>query len=50
MDPGGGVTLTLSVRVGFGVGNISNTIEHLILGTDPGYLNSEPPQYVSVAT
>ncbi len=44
------LTLSGRCRVGFGVGNISNTIEHSILGTDPGYLNSEPPQYVSVAT
>ncbi len=44
--------LTLSGRfmVGFGVGHISNMIEHYILGTDSGYLNSEPSQYVSVAT
>ncbi len=33
-------------RVGFGVGHISNTIEHKFLATVPGYLNSEPPQYV----
>ncbi len=37
-------------RVGFGVGHISNLIEHSLLGTDPGYLNSEPSQYVPVAT
>ncbi len=44
------ITLSGRCRVGFGVGNISNTIEHSILGTDPGYLNSEPPQYIPVAT
>ncbi len=44
------LTLSGRFRVGFGVGHISNTIEHSFLGTDPGYLNSEPPQYVSVAT
>ncbi len=44
--------LTLSGRfmVEFGVGHISNTIEHSFLGTDPGYLNSEPPHYVPVVT
>ncbi len=43
-------TLSGRFRVEFGVGHISNTIEHYLLGTDPRYLNSEPPQYVSVAT
>ncbi len=36
--------------VGFGVGDISNTIEHYILVTLLGYLNyDEPPQYVPKA-
>ncbi len=38
------LTLSGRFRVGFGVGHISNTIEHSFLGTDPGYLNSEPLQ------
>ncbi len=44
------LTLSGRFRVGFGVGHISNMIEHSFLGTDPRYLNSEPAQYVSVAT
>ncbi len=36
------VTLSGRFRDGFGVGHISNTIEHSLLGIDPGYLNSEP--------
>ncbi len=38
------LTLSGRFRVGFGVGHISNTIEHSFLGTDPGYFNSEPLQ------
>ncbi len=37
-------------RVGFGVVHISNKIEHSFLTTVPGYLNSEPPQYVPEPT
>ncbi len=44
------LTLSGRFRVGFGVGHISNMIEHYVLGTDPRYLNSEPPQDISVAT
>ncbi len=40
------LTLSGRFRVGFGVGHISNTF----IATVPGYLNSEPPQYVSVTT
>ncbi len=43
-------TLSGRFRVGFGVGHISNTIELSFLATVPGYLNSEPPQYVPEAT
>jgi len=42
-------TLSGRFRVGFGVGHISNTIEHAFLATVPGYLNSEPPQYIPEA-
>ncbi len=38
------------IRVGFGVGRISNTIEHKLLATVHEYLNSEPQQYVPEAT
>ncbi len=37
-------------KVGFGVGHISNMIEHKFLATIPGYFNPEPPQYVPEAT
>ncbi len=37
-------------RVGFGVGHISNTIEHTFLVMFPRYLNSEQPQYVLEVT
>ncbi len=41
---------TIRFRVGFGVGHISNTIEHTFLATVPRYFNSEPRQYVPEAT
>ncbi len=44
------LTLSGRFRVGFGVGHISNMIEHELLATVPEYLNSEPPQYVLEAT
>ncbi len=44
------LTLSGRFRDGFGVRDISNTIEHSLLGRDPEYLNSESLQYVSVAT
>ncbi len=40
------LSLSGRFRVGFGVGHIYSMIEHYLLGTDPGYLNSELPQYV----
>ncbi len=43
-------TLSGRFRVGFGVGHLSNTIEHCFLATIPEYLNSEPPQYFPEAT
>ncbi len=39
------LTLSGRFRIGIDVGHISNTIVHKVLGTDPGYLNSELPQY-----
>ncbi len=36
-------------RVGFGEGDISNTILHELLTTLLGYLNYEPPQYIPEA-
>ncbi len=44
------LTLSGRFRVGFGVGHISNTIEHTFLVTVPEYLDSEPPQYVPEVT
>ncbi len=40
-------TLSGRFRVGFGVGNIYNTIGHSFLATVPRYFNSEPLQYVA---
>ncbi len=43
-------TLSGRFKVGFGVGNICNTIEHTFLATVPEYLNSDQPQYVPEVT
>jgi len=40
----------VGLEVGFGVGHISNTIEHTFIATVPEYLNSKPPQYIPEAT
>ncbi len=44
------LTLSGRFRVGFGVGDISNTLENQLLATLPGYLHYEPPQYIPEAT
>ncbi len=44
------LTLSGRFRVGFGVGHISNMIEHSFFAKVPRYFNSDPLQYVPEAT